>query len=54
MAELQSIFKLFKLEILNQREKVIKEKYQFVQTNESWYEISEREVYFELIKYVGV
>lgn len=31
----------------------IKEKYQFVQTNESWYEISEREVYCELIKYAG-
>ena len=31
----------------------LEEKYQFVQTNESWYELSEREVYFELIKYAG-
>lgn len=32
----------------------LEEKYQFVQTNESWYEISEREVYCELIKYSGI
>ena len=32
----------------------IKEKYQFVQINESWYELSEREVYCELIKYSGL
>ena len=31
----------------------LKEKYQFLQTNESWYELSEREVYCELIKYAG-
>ena len=32
----------------------LEEKYQFVQTNESWYEISERDVYCELIKYAGL
>ena len=32
----------------------IKEKYQFVQTNESWYELALIDVYRELIKYAVV
>lgn len=32
----------------------LKEKYQFVQTNESWYELSLIDVYRELTKYSGL